>query len=74
MVLHTGPNKVTVSRTTVSLSEANSMRLCCHAYALADKYNDATAKFDQTVSVNGAVVSTLSTGTAPRPSPGIRTY
>ncbi|KKY36928.1 hypothetical protein UCDDA912_g03075 [Diaporthe ampelina] len=35
--------------------------LRCGAYASADKYNDATAKFNQTVSVNGAVVSTLST-------------
>ena len=34
----------------------------CSAYVSADKYNDATAKFDQTVSVNGVKVSTLSTG------------
>ena len=28
-----------------------------------DKYNDATAKYDQTVSINGSPISTLSTGT-----------
>lgn len=26
-----------------------------------DKYNDSTGKYDQTVSINGEVVSTLST-------------
>ncbi|KAL5390230.1 hypothetical protein DPSP01_001801 [Paraphaeosphaeria sporulosa] len=31
------------------------------AYSFTDKYNDATANFDQTVSVNGVKVSTLST-------------
>jgi hypothetical protein len=30
-----------------------------------DKYNDATRKFDQTVSINGAIVSTLSTSEFP---------
>lgn len=41
------------------------MMLFCSAYASADKYNDATANVDQTVSVNGVVVSTLSTRTEP---------
>lgn len=30
-------------------------------HASLDKYNDATKQIDQTVSINGAVVSTLST-------------
>jgi len=29
---------------------------------LADKYNDSTKKYDQTVSLDGKVVSRLSTG------------
>lgn len=29
---------------------------------LADKYNDDTAEYDQTVSIKGAVVSQISTG------------
>ena len=29
---------------------------------IADKYNDSTRKYDQTVSLNGQVVSKLSTG------------
>ena len=41
-------------------------------YAVADKYNDATANFDQTVSVNGVKVSTLSTGTTSHPNSGIQ--
>lgn len=37
----------------------------CKVNLPADKYNDATANFDQTVSVNGVKVSTLSTSTTP---------
>lgn len=66
VLLHTEQTQATVSHTTVGASReiAESM-LRCSAYASTDKYNDATSRFDQTVSVNGAVVSTLSTGTAP---------
>lgn len=54
-----------MSHTTVSFPEIADLMLHCSAYASADKYNDATANVDQTVSVNGVVVSTLSTRTAP---------
>lgn len=30
--------------------------------SVADKYNDSTRKYDQTVSLNGQIVSRLSTG------------
>jgi len=30
--------------------------------SLSDKYNDDTSKYDQTVSLNGEVVSKISTG------------
>ena len=46
--------------------------LRCSAYLSADKYNDATAQFDQTVSVNDAVVSTLSTSKTSYSNYGIR--
>ena len=62
MVLHTGRTQAITSPTTVSSAGITEKMLHDSAYALADKYNDATANFDQTVSVNGAKVSTLSTG------------
>lgn len=39
----------------------------------ADKYNDASANFDQTVLVNGVTVSTLSTSTKCQPKLEIQT-
>lgn len=63
---HTEQIQVTVSHMTVGLfsMEIVGSMLRYSTYVSADKYNDATSRFDQTVSVNGAVVSTLSTGTA----------
>ncbi|KAF5857155.1 hypothetical protein ETB97_006204 [Aspergillus alliaceus] len=40
---------------------ARSGQWCTWASTLQDKYNDSTGKYDQTVAINGKVVSSLST-------------
>jgi hypothetical protein len=63
VLIHIEQNQAIVSRTTVSLLKIVGTMLLYSAYISADKYNDALAQFDQTVSVNGVKISTLSTST-----------
>jgi hypothetical protein len=54
-----GPGAQVTMNCMISKSQPNGLR---RANVVVDKYNDSTKKYDQTVSIDGKVVSRLSTG------------
>jgi hypothetical protein len=46
----------------ITLFRPSHLRSTFILNTIADKYNDSTGKYDQSVAINGSIVSTLSTG------------